>query len=160
MSTVNRKPRQTGGSLPPFYERADKLLRLAEQLQDKCDQYASRLETGLASGVILTAAFVGAMAYLIPHAPVDERGYLWAACAGLYSVAVVGYLYLWRGRIRERLARDERAMLRIVDMLREIEPGMVGGDTLSTLEQIEFRIRLSRFDIGPGTSPASTSPRR
>jgi hypothetical protein len=37
-------------------------------------------------------------------------------------------------------------------MLRETERAMVAEKSLSTLEQAEFRIRLSRFGIGTGAS--------
>lgn len=151
MSTVNDEPlmgREEGRKL---YEDSDRLLRLAEGLQDKCEQYERRLGTLLAVGVSMIAAFLVAASYLtitLPEDSVYKR--LVASFAFSYGIATGAFLYWMMVRIRRQLTRERRALHGIVDMLRDLEKGIAEKNNLSTLERAEFRIRLSRFDIGPG----------
>jgi hypothetical protein len=151
MSTVNDElhiDREEGRKL---YEEADKLLRLAEELQDKCEQYMRRLGTLLAVCVSAIAAFAMVATYLT-NTLSDDSIYkkLITALASSYGLATGAFLYWMTMRTRQQLARERRALHGIVDMLRDLEKGIAEKNNLSTLERAEFRIRLSRFDIGPG----------
>jgi hypothetical protein len=79
------------------------------------------------------------------------NGWMWAALLPFfYLVLCAVYVYYMRGKMDRQLARERRALHRIVDLLRDVEKGIVEKNNLSTMERTEFRIRLSRFDIGPG----------
>ncbi|HTU90826.1 MAG TPA: hypothetical protein VMF69_12175 [Gemmataceae bacterium] len=152
MSTVNDEPlldRPEGGR--KLSEEADKLLRLAEGFQDKCEQYERSLSMLIAIGMSTITAFLIAALYVTPALPDDSvyRG-LVPYLAIFYSIAAGAFLYWMTERTRRKLARERRAMHSIVDMLRGLEKGIAEMDNLSTLERAEFRIRISRFDIGPG----------
>lgn len=151
MSTVNDEPLMDREEGRKLHEEADKLLRLAEGFQDKCEQYERSLWMLLAIGVGMFGAFLLAGAYLSSAVPDDSvyRGWIWPL--GLfYLIADFALVYWMAEKIRRKLARERRALLGIVDMLRGLEKGIAERDNLSTLERAEFRIRLSRFDIGPG----------
>lgn len=150
MSTVNDEP-ATGHEEPGrLYEEADKLLGLAERLQDKCEQYERRLWLLFAACTGLTVAFWSLAVYL-SFLPFSNRlGYLWAVLAFLYGFGVTTFWRFMWAKVDQRLTRERRALHSIVDMLRDLEKGIAERNNLSALERAEFRIRLSRFDIGPG----------
>lgn len=151
MSTVNDEPlieREEGRKL---HEEANKLLLLAEGFQDKCEQYERSLWMLLATGVSMFAVLLLAGMYLGSAVSDDSVFRRWAwPLESLYSLAVVAFLYWMAEKTRRKMARERRALHSIVDMLRGLEKGIAEKDSLSTLERAEFRIRLSRFDIGPG----------
>lgn len=151
MSTVNDEPlmgREEGRKL---YEEADKLLRLAEELQDKSEQYVRRLGWLLAWGVSAFAFFVIAATWFTITLP-DDSVYksLPMVFASVYGLAAGIFLGWMRAKTLQQLTRERRALHSIVDMLRGLEKGIADKNNLSTLERAEFRIRLSRLDIGPG----------
>ena len=163
MSTVNDEPLLTGAELHQLYQSSDKLLRFAEVLEEKCQSYENRLHR-MTVALLCTIPVAGVLiTCLVLRGPVTESMILQVVVyILLLSISMIDAYVLFALRVvtLDRLATDRRAMFGIVDMLREIDPGSLGGDNLSTLEKVEFRIRLSRFDIGPGTSPASTGSRR
>ena len=149
MATVDQEPILNKEGDPPLYKEADKLLQFAEELEEKCEQYENKMWTSLAISASIVAALIGRAIYLTYGGSPGDPHSLWLAFAFFYATLVLLYLLLSRARLRRKLTRDRRALYRIVDMLRELEMGIVRSDALSTLEQVEFRIRLSRFDIGP-----------
>lgn len=159
MSIVNDEPfldREDGRKL---YEESDKLLRLAEGLQEKCEQYERNwwLQVAVHSSMFLLC--LASTFYFTIHAVLSRQedavlnGWMWASAAALALLyIIVGTIYLGyaRARIDRQLAREKRALHSIVDLLRDLEKGIAEQGNLSTLERAAFRIRLSRFDIGPG----------
>jgi hypothetical protein len=151
MSTVNDEPLLGQDEGRKLYEDSDKLLRLAEELQDKCEQNERRLWTLLAIGVSLIAAFALIAGYLSSVLATDSLYNVLATLAAFcYGTATIAYMLLMGVRINRQAARERRALHSIVDMLRDLEKGIAEKNNLSTMERAEFRIRLSRFDIGPG----------
>jgi hypothetical protein len=68
-----------------------------------------------------------------------------------YIIVMITFLYQRHESMIRALRRDRRALHSIVDMLREVENSTNSSGGMSTLERAEFRIRLARFDIGPGS---------
>ena len=158
MATVDREPLLSKEEHPPFYQEADKLLQIAERLLEKCEQHESKLGMSYVIGASLAVA-VGCMtAYHVFNTTPVERADLWVVCAWIYAIALAGYLIFWRAKILRRLHRDKHAMHSIVDVLQEL--GVTRNDPLSTLKRLELRVRVSRFDIGPGSPTSATGPRR
>lgn len=151
MSTVNDEPltdREEGRKL---YEDAEKLLRLAEGYQDKCEQYERSQSMLFALGMSTIAAVLIAAFYVTPILPDDSIYRRLAPYFAIsYFVAALVFTSWMAERMRRKIARDRRALHGIVDILRGLEKGIAEKDNLSTLERAGFRIRLSRFDIGPG----------
>ena len=163
MSTVKDEPLLDSGEHLNLYESADKILRFAEDLQGKCELYEGRLRWMFVI-ILGTLPVMGILiACLTMNGPVKESMILSVITdiLLLYVLSMDVYvIYVLRVATLGHLAGERRALYRIVDMLRDLELGIVRGNALSTLEQIEFKIRLSRFDIGPGTSTPSTGPRQ
>lgn len=131
---------------------AEKLLTLAELLQDKCDLYERRiaLHSGVAGLVlVLVTTFV---LFIIPVlSKLDNSNSLWPIVASLvYGVAALGYIIQRLVKLKREARRDKLALLKIVDMLREVIGTIARKSKLSTLERAAMQIRLSRFDIGYG----------
>jgi uncharacterized membrane protein len=151
MSTVNDEPLMDREEGRKLYQESEKLLRLAEELQDKCEQYERRVWMLLLIGATLIVLLLMFSNYLVSAFPPDSvyrtlvtfLPYLYFSATG----ASLTYMY---ARIRRQAVRERRALHSIVDMLRGLEKGIAEKNNLSTLERAEFRIRLSRFDIGPG----------
>ncbi len=155
MSIVDEEPflgREGGRKL---YEDADKLLRLAEGLQEKCEQYEEKRDQQFALQGIIILFFTIPLVYLgfSMSRPGEENGvanvWFWLAVTAFYLYGVRCLIHM-RLQFNGLIARERRAFHSVVDMLRDLEKGISGQDILSTLERAEFRIRLSRFDIGPG----------
>jgi len=148
MSIANDEPLMGREEGRRMYEESDKLLHLAEGLQDKCEQYERRLSMLIMMGIGIIAVIGPAVFYLLQSAWPDRwDGVVFAAC---YGLVVGAYLSHMRIKIHRQLARERRALHGIVDMLRDLEKGIAEKNNLSALERAAFRIRLSRFDIGPG----------
>ena len=150
MPTVNGEP-ATGHEEPGrLYEEADKLLGFAERLQDRCEQYERRRWLLVGGGAGLTAAFICLGIYLIIRPFAEGWGYFWTVVPFLYGFGGTTFLRFMWAKVDQQLARERRALHSIVDMLRDLEKGIAERNNLSALERAEFRIRLSRLDIGPG----------
>lgn len=134
----------------------DKLLTMAEELQDKCDRHFARRTTlymMIATGAIGATA---GLVYLITSikwngnwgdTPITA---LLGGLGALYGAMFSYITYNQRTRLFRQLYRDRKALLAVVDMLREIEPIIADKEEMSTLERAEIRIRLARLDVGPG----------
>ncbi|GEM_PF-4693664 len=129
----------------------EKLLVLAERFQEKCELHERRIWfMGFVSAFFVFACLGLATywfaTYQSPTDRVFNSGFL--VYTIMFAFSVVYYLT----RYHRFLRRDRRALFSIVDMLREFESALVKRNQMSMLERAEFRIRLSRFDIGPGRS--------
>ena len=153
MATANDEPGLGHEEPRKLYQEADKLLGLAERLQEKCEEYERRSWSLLAMGVI-AAMLIATLAILVSPLPLFSGPFLYAlvglACVFVFALGCG--LYLARVELQRQLRRERRALHGIVDMLREVEKGVAERNNLSALERAEFRIRLSRFDIGPGSA--------
>lgn len=150
------RPKLLAQQEPPSLVRPelDKLLRMAEDLQEKGDYYDLRRTS---FQMIVTAimgftslAFLYAMnSYSMGSAPLAVAAYTMAT-GTIIAFSVLAKTVIYRMNRQEK--RDRKALFSIVDMLREIEPIIAEKEELSALERAEIRIRLARLDIGPGGS--------
>jgi hypothetical protein len=151
MATVDNA--NTGAPAEPnVYQEAEKLLKIAEQWEEKCETRERRLELVRLLAIMATFTLIIAgfgLYYGIKNEDWEYRAVVIAVVAVNMSGMAYYWLYIW-GKSRRLLERDQRALYEIVDMLREVEKGIAERYQLSSLERAEFRIRLSRFDIGPG----------
>jgi hypothetical protein len=132
----------------PFHE-AQQLLKLAEDLQAKCESLEDRHRLNFLVLYSMTPLLIFMdwfFATYISHSNTYSLVYSILTFAGLLLAFLQWYRMI--SRSRKLLLREKRALHRVVDLLREIEGPLTS--TLSTLERAEFRVRLSRLDIGPG----------
>lgn len=163
MATVDREPPETHEGPRRLYEDADKLLSLAESCQDRCENY-DRCKRELV-GWSLGGLFILAVIVVVMTTTAFTQGTVLSKIAFIIDfftiVLILYYTFKFRVIYQEYAKmsnREKRALYSIVDMLREIEKGIAEESHLTTLERAEFRIRLSRFDIGPGWSEHHARP--
>jgi hypothetical protein len=137
------------GTNSPLFLEAEKLLKMAEELNENCEQVERRLYV---YGFTIVSAIFAIVSVLFTFWEVfNNPGYAFLIVLVLFYtfmlVAAGSFLVM---RVLKRRRRDQRALYEIVDMLRELEHSMMERENISPLERAEFRIRLSRFDIGPG----------
>ena len=101
---------------------------------------------------MLTAllSYVIAFVWLLLNGNIQTvNHYIFQALTVVFALALIGYGFQPLNHTRRELARDQRTLNRLVDLLRGIETLLANGATLSFVEQATFRIRVARFDIGP-----------
>jgi hypothetical protein len=145
---------ENNGSSPS--DDADKLLHLAEELQERYEGEKRRAE--MYAMVIATAGavMIGGIAVGVTSIPLElfgSVGLIVAVCSSLYLLLLVLFTG-WRiNRISLRVDRERRALHTVVDMLRELESAIAEEKGYTALQRAEFRIRLSRFGIGGPSDP-------
>ncbi len=127
----------------------EKLLDLAEELKDKCDNAKQRIARYRTSQFIMAASFIFnlSLALLITLQAGASLSLAYKATTAFFmviSVVVVLVTELRLRKINQDCLPDRRALKEVVGLLREVE----SVESKSPLERAYFRIRLSRFDIG------------
>ena len=134
----------------------EKLLDVAEDLNEKCERESRGIERARLAQFalfvtlaipILAAIFGGYSLWWINSSPS-------VVSVLVTSFSILGFLYIGFIELltRRRLARmnpDRLALSEIIQLIRETESAISESEHWSTLERAQFRIRLSRFGIGP-----------
>ncbi len=153
MAIVDKESTTNNHLRDSSYQEAEKLLKLAEDLETKCQNWERQLIFYImrAAAVLVMSGSILFVLCTLMGRLLYENNLIWLLVAIVFFVAVcvvcVGY-YTWQ-ITRRHLRRDQRALFEIVGILREVESAIAQQAELSALERAEFRIRLSRFDIGP-----------
>jgi hypothetical protein len=128
----------------------EKLLALAEQIQQESELEESRLERyRFIQYLTIGLAILGAL--IAWSLVAGNSSSLFPPYVGSILIVIVGASYViffqrYIVRIRRRLEVNHRSLSEIVQFLRETE-GMIVKDQ-SPFDQAHFRIRLARFGIG------------
>lgn len=130
----------------------EKVLALAEQLQDKYEAFKRRIETYrfLQWGVGITA-----FAYLVWWMVISARGSSYETTLGLpVGIFIIAATYIAGiefqiRRLRRRSYPDRRALQRLLELIRETEGSFAQSRGWSALDRAQFQIRLSRLEIAP-----------
>jgi hypothetical protein len=154
MATIHETKQRFKGDHGKLFGEAGKLLDIAESLLEKREGYQRRLEKIGILGLGATSFLVAGGTFLIfsPLSSAPANLFL-VVLAYLYAFLLGVFCFLAWARTTELIKRENRAFYEIGDLLRALELGIVEQESLTELEQAEFRIRLSRFDIGPGSNP-------
>lgn len=133
----------------------ERILALAEDLQDKSRFYSQRIEMYRAAQIILGGGGIFLLSWLTVRGALNPLGtsqlYLIMIMISLFAYAVA-LEYLIR-KLKRRTLPDRLALAELVELLRETESALGERENWSTLDRAQFRIRLSRFGIGPGHWP-------
>ena len=135
-------------------EELERLLTLAEQLEEKRNHSANRNAFFQAVDTFMCVIIVGLPVlyggtYITRYQFVPE--YLKLSLLALPTLVATWYITLraWRKRISMQALRDQFAMEDIVELLREVQPLIAQREGWSALDKAAFRIRIKRFDIAP-----------
>jgi len=83
------------------------------------------------------------------------------ASADIFLILVTAfyaYTFWLRSEVSKSLGRvDQRDLTEVVELLREIEPVVAREESLSALERVQIRIRLSRFGVGSSSRSGATA---
>lgn len=149
-------PNQTSARVPDetSREELERLLAFAEQLEDKRDISAAR---DAFIRVVDTFVYVGLYASLMMAGAYFTKyfasvlTYVFVASAIGFCLAITWYIRLrrWRKQIAMQAFRDQIALGKTVELLRELQPLVAQREGWSALNKVAFRIRLERFDIAP-----------
>jgi hypothetical protein len=151
MITSERMPQNhiSNDSFSRSRKEIDGLLKLAEELQEKCDLVSRRIEQARffqVGCVAISLSSIGAGLWVNMSINSFSRSLL----AGTILISIlyaVASEYLIR-RIKRRSEPDKAALAEVVELLRETGNGIAEAENWSALDRAEFRIRLSRFGIG------------
>jgi uncharacterized membrane protein YhaH (DUF805 family) len=136
------------GTNSPLFQEAEKLLKMAEELNEKSERTERRLYM-YAFMVVTTIFAIFSMLFTFQELFNYPDNPFLVVLIFFYTGTLIAAGSLLVMRVMKRRKRDQRALYEIVDMLRELEHSMMEREQISQLERAEFRIRLSRFDIGP-----------
>ena len=140
-------------------EEVNGLLTVADALQDKCESREWRLwvTAGIFFAWLVLSSFLAGAVGTLPLLVEVKVGGAIIAGVSLSSGVLLFVLMTLCVRGWRRQARDRETIHEIVDMLREVESALAGFLNFSALEQQQLRIRLRRFEIGPGPDRLGTS---
>ncbi|MEU5070518.1 hypothetical protein AB0G76_03070 [Streptomyces asoensis] len=121
-----------------------KMLDLAEEMQEKIDRSSRLSMVGESLFTLLAAASLGGAAFLTFNP--KTRGSIDPAYYVAWTLALTASLFQWlqrRSMNRRVFRREGRAMVRVLDLLHEVDASL----NLSKLQKAELRIRLARLDM-------------
>ena len=143
---MSAEPAAESAGLNSRADDFDRLLSLADTLQDRIDDLASRLAVCrvLHAGLLLTLLVVITMFILVHRMPepAEQVGLVLVAGCYLLTAKFPG-LYHKQGR------REERALASIVTLLHEVESAVAEHQGWTALQRASVRIRLSRLEAVP-----------
>lgn len=128
-------------------------LRIAERFLDQAERTSDRRRVvrSTEAGVVGLAIFVTtSIAALDRFTGVGRLTFVWVIGI-LLGVAVTVFIYFVQEiPLQKRVARDAKAAVDIVEIVRELLPIVSRHEGWSELQTEMVRSRLSRFPIGPG----------
>jgi hypothetical protein len=130
------------------------ILALAEELQSKLDIYSVRLLLNrvIQASLIIVFSLIGgglSQTLWVKNSP-DMAHFIYVLLGVICSIYVIAFEFSIR-RYRRTVQRDRRALDSLVSLLRETEESIAKRNQWSSLQKAEFKIRLSRFEIGDST---------
>jgi hypothetical protein len=137
-------------------DEVEKLLRLAEEIQEEREGEVSRIERYklmqyLSIGVFILLALI----FWATSSSLDSGllpPYTFPIVIVIFGAFYIALIQRQIDRVRRRLHVSNQSLYEIVQILRETEGMILKG--LSPFEQAQFRIRLARFGIGPDDTRA------
>jgi hypothetical protein len=134
----------------------DEALTIAEKLLDQAERTTERCRLLYIAAVGVTALVAFALTGLVELSRFTGGVRLWAvwvigilgAAAGLLTAFLIRVAV--EAPLRKRAARDAKAAVEVVGLLRELMSLVADHERWSELQLLSFRTRVSRFPIGPG----------
>lgn len=162
-----------GGNTSRVRADFEGLLALAESLQRSLEEHTDshrRLSVaqqgnGFLMWLELATAFFFTMARVPFLSPTHNQPFpiqVAIVLGVLASAFVASACYLYSSfpqsrSLRRVIQMDSRDLTEVVELLREIEPVVAREESLSALERVQIRIRLSRFGVGSSLRSSATT---
>lgn len=151
---ASRKP--NGAYRAPLRGEAERLLKLAEDLQSKCEETREAMRQDERRSLLrfLAIATIAGLVMAYYSAPTIQDSIALTFVVLFVIPLVLSALGSWIKRtlgmteLKSRLRHDEHALFEVVALLHEKQATLAESEGWSTLQQAELRVRLSRFDIG------------
>ena len=150
--------RKSTDPLPLVHSFADLvgMLNFVDEMHDRCAEIRDTLwrRNFVFLALFSSAVVLTSFSCWLPDA--NGAGHFKIAGAALsigFGLFLMGVLLPARRRTTRELARNQRTLDQLVDVLRAIEPFIARESNLSFVEHSTFRIRIARFDIGPEAVP-------
>jgi len=135
----------------------EKTLSLAEELQENCERYSNKISVFRIVEFITIFSVIAIILLFLREDVFNSRNIYdllyWLASFLVMLVLLIStteYIMV-RSYIKKR-RRDSRALYEIVGLLRELGEFQREKEGWSELDRAQYRIRLSRFDIGDNDS--------
>jgi hypothetical protein len=142
-SPAKREARTTGDDFDSALDQAELLLQEADR---------TRYWTRFVRAAQLGLPIIVALALTITigtHDLTANKAFLTVAICGLITAPIVGWIELAIiVPAKRRISRDERAMLDIIGMLRELLVSIAADEGWSAVRQRLTKARIARFPIG------------
>lgn len=130
----------------------ERILVLAEDIHEKCARCSQRVERYRGAQMFfILSFFAGIVGFIIGSSTFGLTDTFKFILTALSLIALMGWIVLADliRNVRHRTTPDLIALARLVELLRETESALGEAENWSTLDRAQFRIRLSRFGIGP-----------
>lgn len=140
---------------PSTPEDLEKLLAFAEKLQANYEESRERgTRFRLTAFMFATMLLAGSILYIVTSDVSNFRSL--AESIGFAGVLLASVMFVFGIVLAEpylaRSRREQRALNEVIQLIRETESAIATKGQSSALQRAQFRIRLSRFDIGTGSS--------
>ncbi|WP_145269357.1 hypothetical protein [Tautonia plasticadhaerens] len=156
---VKKGPRINSSTRPSLLSRDLRtLLSLAERYQEDIETSRRRLYMTTVISYAIMSLFIILFVFITSEQQHHSK-YLYLSISAIIAVTTLASAahYKMTKLGYDSLRRDGRALMSLIDLLREIEASASDRKNLTNLQRAELRIRLSRFDIGPMREPHNDS---
>lgn len=137
-------------------EELEKLLALAEKLQEKSDSSSRQIANCYFGISVCTGISVACFLWSFTNKAMMSS--IMIAVIGVMFLGLAAGFFVVRQAWTRRRWRDRFALREVVALLRETEHVLTREAGWSTLERAQFRIRLARFGVDhPGSFRSDTS---
>lgn len=133
-------------------EDLENLLKLAEELDEKCSKAISNIRKvrilQVIAVIIPLIILNRNMFFLFTDLSLIEKLGVIAINLFIFLFSIFLFQTLFINDFKKQFSADKRALTEVLQLLRETSNSIAEQENWSVLSRAEFRIRLSRFDLG------------
>ena len=153
------------------YEATENLLELAEDIKQICDNYVDKLETLVVLRDIILGClgFLYSLCLVIGYFVIDyqynniteklltlAKGFILLSFLLFFIMSIIAIPFNSRiNTIQRKLSYEQNVLIETVDLIREKTRVLYHINRWEKFKEIEFKLRLSRFNTGRYEMPKS-----
>ena len=129
------------------HDDLEKLLCLAERIQEKCDDIAAKVSTARWYQMIVCFVFVLFVLVSFGARALPRAAVLYASLfsASFVAAGTGGFAERRIRELKRRGRQEARALSEVVQLLRETVPAVSAEEGWSALDMAQYQVRLSRL---------------